>query len=59
MRSEREVQTIADGARTLGLGAHNRAVLENGLAGIIEVREAHIKEAVRLLFHYANLTNRT
>lgn len=27
VRSEREVQTIADGARTLSLGAHNWAVL--------------------------------
>lgn len=55
VRSEREVQTIADGARTQSLGVHNWSVLRNGLAGIIEVSEAHIAEAVRLLFGLANL----
>lgn len=45
----------ADGARTVSLGQHNWAVLREGLAGIVEVSEEHIKEAVRLLFSLANL----
>jgi len=50
-----EPQTIADGVRTLSLGQHNWRILQNGLAGIIEVTEEQIKEAVRLLFNLANL----
>jgi threonine dehydratase len=50
-----EPPTIADGARTLSLGRHNWEILREGLAGIIEVSEAHIKQAVRLLFELANL----
>jgi threonine dehydratase len=50
-----EPQTIADGVRTLSLGQHNWAVLREGLAGIIEVNEERIGEAVRLLFTLANL----
>jgi threonine dehydratase len=50
-----EPQTIADGARTVSLGAHNWAVLENGIAGIIEVEEGAIVEAVRRLFFLANV----
>lgn len=53
--NEAEPQTIADGARVLSVGQHNWAVLRDGLAGIIEVAEDHIKEAVRLLFTLANL----
>jgi threonine dehydratase len=53
--NESEPQTIADGARTLSLGQHNWAVLREGLAGIVEVSEERIKEAVRLLFVLANL----
>jgi threonine dehydratase len=34
---------------------HNWAILRDGLAGIIEVPEAKIAEAVRLLFSLANL----
>jgi threonine dehydratase len=48
-------ETIADGARTMSLGRHNWAVLQNGLAGIVEVSEEFIKEGLRLLFGLANL----
>lgn len=50
-----EPATVADGARTVSLGQHNWAVLQHGLAGIIEVPEASIRQAVRLLFELANL----
>lgn len=50
-----EPQTIADGARTISLGSLNWAILQNGLAGILEVSEEKIIEAVRLLFACANL----
>ena len=53
--NESEPQTIADGARTLCLGKHNWKILEDGLAGIVEVPEEEIAEAVRLLFALANL----
>lgn len=52
---ENEPQTIADGVRTLSVGKHNWAVLQNGLSRIIEVSEENIKEGVRLLFLLANL----
>ncbi|HET7600388.1 MAG TPA: pyridoxal-phosphate dependent enzyme [Gemmatimonadales bacterium] len=50
-----EPATLADGARTLSLGAHNWTVLRTGLAGIVEVGEDAIAESVRLLFSLANL----
>ncbi len=53
--NEFEPQTIADGARTISLGNKNWAILKTGLAGIFEVSEEKIIEAVRLLFAYANL----
>lgn len=53
--NEFEPRTIADGARTISLGKQNWAILQNGLAGIIEVSEEKIIEAVRLLFNLANL----
>jgi threonine dehydratase len=53
--NETEPATIADGVRTVSLGEHNWAVLRDGLAGIVEVSEEQIREAVRLLFHLANL----
>lgn len=55
VRNESEPQTIADGARTLSLGEHNWAILRDGLAGIVEVPEETIAEAVRLLFTLVNL----
>lgn len=50
-----EPMTIADGARTPSLGLHNWPILHDGLAGIVEVPEEKIAEAVRLLFSQANL----
>lgn len=55
LRNEAEPQTIADGARTPSLGHHNWEILRQGLEGIVEVPEARIVEAVRLLFDLANL----
>lgn len=53
--NETEPQTIADGARTLSVGKYNWEILQHGLAGIVEVPEEKIKEAVRLYFTLANL----
>ncbi len=55
VRNPQEPETIADGARTLSLGRHNWEILRDGLAGIVEVPEEKIREAVRLLFSLANL----
>ena len=52
---DKEPDTLADGARTVGLGERNWAILQQGLAGIIEVTEEQIREAARLLFTLANL----
>jgi len=53
--NETEPQTMADGARTVSLGAHNWPILKDGLAGIVEVPEENIARGVRLLFELANL----
>jgi threonine dehydratase len=53
--NETEPQTIADGARTLSVGAHNWPILQSGLRDIIEVPEPDIAEGVRLLFSTAHL----
>ena len=53
--NEHEPNTIADGARTLSLGKLNWGILQNSLAGIVEVSDEKICEAVRLLFKEANL----
>lgn len=55
VRNDSEPQTIADGVRTLSLGENNWPILRDALSGIIEVPEENIREAVRLLFHLANL----
>ena len=55
VKSEREGDTIADGARTLSLGERNWAILKDGLAGIVEVDEPEIRAAVRLHSELANL----
>ncbi len=55
IRNEFEPQTIADGARTISLGNLNWEILQKGLAGIVEVSEEEISEAVYLLFSLANL----
>ena len=52
---ETEPPTIADGARVLSVGQHNWKILQHGLAGVIEVPEEKIVEAVQLLFLRANL----
>jgi threonine dehydratase len=53
--NESEPMTIADGARTISLGNLNWEILRNGLAGIIEVSEEKITEAVKMYFSLANL----
>ncbi len=53
--NQTEPATIADGVRTLSVGKHNWPILRDGLAGVIEVSEDHICDAVRLLFHLSNL----
>ena len=50
-----EPETLADGARVPRIGNRNWAILREGLSGIVEVPERRIAEAVRLLFHGANL----
>lgn len=53
--NETEPLTLADGARTLSLGKLNWEILKDGLAGIIEVSDENIAEAVKLYFSFANL----
>jgi threonine dehydratase len=55
VQNETEPATIADGARTISLGENNWRILQNGLAGIIEVSDEKIAEGVRLYFSHANL----
>ena len=47
--NEQEPQTIADGARTIGVGHRNWAILRAGLRGVVEVDEHCIAEGMRLL----------
>lgn len=53
--NEQEPQTLADGARTISLGEHNWKIIEKGVAGIFEVSEDKLKEAVKVLFGLSNL----
>jgi threonine dehydratase len=53
--NDAEPQTIADGTRTLSVGKHNWALLEDGIETIVEVPEDAIREGLRLLFFLANL----
>ena len=55
VEDESESATIADGARGIALGHRNWEILREGLAGIIAVSESAIREAVRILFGFANL----
>jgi threonine dehydratase len=55
VKNEQEPQTIADGARTLSVGKHNWPILKEGLAGVVEVPETAIGEALRYAFFLANL----
>ena len=50
-----EPSTVADGARTPGLGNLNYEIIREGVSHIIEVPEEAIKEGVRVLFGTANL----
>jgi threonine dehydratase len=53
--NETEPMTIADGARTISLGNLNWEILKDGIAGIVEVPDEKIIEAVKLYFTLANL----
>ncbi|MDQ2906169.1 MAG: pyridoxal-phosphate dependent enzyme [Chloroflexota bacterium] len=55
VRNEQEPDTIADGARTVSLGALNWEILQQGIGDIIEVDDALTLEALRAYFLYANL----
>ncbi|HLK57596.1 MAG TPA: pyridoxal-phosphate dependent enzyme [Chthonomonadaceae bacterium] len=55
VRNLSEPQTIADGARTVSVGMLNWPILSRGLAGIVEVSEEQICQALRLLFSAANV----
>nr|MDQ2717318.1 pyridoxal-phosphate dependent enzyme [Chloroflexota bacterium] len=55
VRNEQEPDTIADGARTISLGAINWEILQQGISAIVEVDDALILEALRAYFLYANL----
>ncbi len=54
-RNAQEPDTLCDGARTLSLGKLNFEILRQGLSGVIEVEEAQIVRAVKMLFELANL----
>lgn len=53
--NETEPMTIADGARTISLGNLNWEIIKDEVAGIIEVPDETIAEAVRMYFGLANL----
>lgn len=53
--NETEPITMADGARTISLGNLNWGIIKDAVAGIFEVPEETIAEAVRLYFGFANL----
>ncbi|HEV7236392.1 MAG TPA: threonine/serine dehydratase [Ktedonobacteraceae bacterium] len=53
--NESEPTTVADGARTLGLGKLNWEILRQGIADIIEVPDETTLEALRQYFRYVNL----
>ena len=53
--NEREPATVADGARTLGLGRLNWEILQHGMTDIVEVPDEITLEALRQYFRYVNL----
>jgi threonine dehydratase len=53
--NEFEAPTIADGARTISLGIRNWEIIRREVSDIIEVSEANIGRALRLLFRFVNL----
>ena len=55
IQNEQEPDTIADGARTLSLGALNWEILQRGIADVLEVPDTLTLEALRRYFLQANL----
>jgi threonine dehydratase len=55
IQNESEAPTIADGARTISLGTRNWEIIRREISDIIEVSEANIAKALRLLFRLVNL----
>lgn len=55
IRNEQEPTTIADGARTISLGKLNWEIISPAIAGIFEIPEDTIADAVRLYYGLANL----
>jgi threonine dehydratase len=55
IKNETEPRTIADGARTISLGERNWEIVRREVRDVIEVSEANIGKALRLLFRFANL----
>jgi threonine dehydratase len=55
LANDAEPPTIADGARTLSLGQVTWPIVQRGLEAIVEIAEADIAEAMRLLFRHANV----
>lgn len=53
--NEREPATVADGARTIGLGRLNWEILRQGMSDVVEVPDDMTLEALRLYFRYVNL----
>ncbi len=53
--NKQEPMTIADGARTISLGNLNWEIIKNGVAGIIEVPDETIGDALRMYFGLVNL----
>lgn len=53
--NDQEPMTIADGARTISLGKLNWEIIKDGVAGIIEVPDEAIADALRTYFGLANL----
>ncbi len=53
--NEVEPTTIADGARTISLGSLNWEIIRSGAAGIIEVDDESISDAMKAYFNLVNL----
>ena len=53
--NQQEPATVADGARTIGLGKLNWEILRQGMADIVEVPDEITLEALRQYFRYVNL----
>jgi threonine dehydratase len=49
VKDTREADTICDGARTLALGQRNFAILRHGMGAIVEVDDATVARAMKLL----------